>query len=156
MDQPRTPHGVPGGGQFRSKERAEVHLPSPLNPGGDHDQWDEATYRDLAAAAAASSSDELEEYLDHPSPYVRSEAASNLHLTAEQAWRLSDDPDWCVRWQVSRRLVSGLSEKLSNDDDEVIRAQCLADPNLDPEIRERLMSDRDVVIVLERLAGASQ
>lgn len=156
MDQPRTPPGVSGGGQFRKHERSEVHLPTPLNSGSGDDEWDEATYRALASAAAASNSDEIEEFLDHPSPYVRSEAASNLYLTADQAWRLADDPDWCVRWQVSRRLVSGISEKLSNDDDEVIRAQCLADPDLDPDTRERLMSDGDVVVVLERLTGASR
>lgn len=156
MDQPRAPQGVPGGGQFRSRERPEVHLPTPLNPHPEGDQWDEATYRDLARAAAAGSSDELDELIDHPNPYVRAEVASNLYLTADQAWKLSDDPDWTVRWQVARRHVSGISAKLSTDEDEVIRAQCLSDPDLDEDVRDRLLADRDVSVVLDRLAGAGR
>lgn len=169
MTNPRNPAGTPTGGQFSALRRAEVHLSAPLSaeqaeetfrPGDRKVDltavWDTESYESLEQAAHAGSSEELDELIGHPNCYVRAEVASNLHLSVDQAWKLADDPDWGVRWQVARRHVSGLSEHLANDEDEVVRAECLGDRTLAAATRERLLADPEVTTVLTRLTGSDQ
>lgn len=105
----------------------------------------------LEQVAAARNHTDLDAFISHPDPYVRAEVASSPYLTSEQAWRMSDDPDWGVRWQIARRHVEGVSDYLSDDPDEVVRAQCLGDPELSRQARDRLESDAEVRALFHRL-----
>lgn len=170
-NRPRKAPGQKAGGQFTSKAHGEAEVGLDASgaagaPGledarggaAGRQAAPERSYEDIAtdldAVVAARSPEELEQWVNHADPDVRSEAAVNPYLSYEQALRLVRDPDVIVRWQVTRTGTAGLAEIAATDDDPLVRLEALYAWDLPPDARDALIVDPMIVRTRQALGSA--
>jgi len=163
---PRHPAGTPAGGKFAPSGHAEGALDEGLTSGHDAEHprssiemgHEERPYDEIAGdldeIAAATSAEELDRWVADPDPDLRCEVAASPFLDLSQAQHLADDPDFVVRWQIARTQIPGLAHHMSNDQDPVIRHECLGAWDLPEADRHRLLNDADVQRVRRALTAA--
>lgn len=151
-NQGRVAGGTPAGGQFATGAKAPANLLD-IDMGTDT-AFDLDSEAPSLEEVAGADGEQLWEYVRHPDPFVRMDAATAPALTDEQLEELaSPDQHFLVRQTVAHLPHQRAGELAAADPDPIVRWLALQHWALSDETRQRVLADpgvREVITLLSK------